>query len=514
MHPDEGKKYANELMRKFSVYIIIEKIITLSPPEFIEQEKWDFNITSERLFEGTDLEFDEIYEMGVLFEKNKHFFNENSFNQSIESFNQKYNDYLNLGIFDFNKIWEILPENQTEFEKLLCEFYNSKIDNAYSQFSNDIINFLSIIKWKLQERYSEEPLLYPQNLIQEFTACFTSDFGLFPSLFEITKNNNSDVSYSALKNDYVNANNSINSNDKRFKLLKQKGFLDFIENLNPILLSYLEKGGGRNLLRDIPIERINSDIRSLIHNIYLKNNCTFVSSNRFSLNRTYSFEDRNDLTNLLKELEYSDKKAKNTSFEFINKWLKEFDIADELILKSDEETGTFKIYLKQNKKNILLADYGLGTNQILPIIFSLSLHKYWYKNIVYHEQAIISKTVIIEEPESNLHPSMQSKLAEMFVEAIDKFNVKIIAETHSEYLIRKLQYLVAKKESNINSDNIVIYYFYKPTNELVKSKKVKQIEKIEIDKFGRLSKEFGGGFFDEADNSALDLFLLNQYNQN
>ena len=61
---------------------------------------------------------------------------------------------------------------------------------------------------------------------------------------------------------------------------------------------------------------------------------------------------------------------------------------------------------------------------------------------------------------------------------------------------------------------MVIYYFYKPTNELVKSKKVKQVEKIEIDKFGRLSKEFGGGFFDEADNTALDLFLLNQYNKN
>lgn len=514
IHPDIGKKYAHELMKKFSVYIVIDKTISLSPPDFIEQEKWAYNITSERLFEGTELEFDEIFELGVLFEKNKDFFNQNFFNESIESFNQKYKDYLNLGVFDFNNIWEILPEEQSEFEKLLCEFYNSKLENAYSLFSDDIIKFLSIMKWTMQERYSEEPFRYPQNLILEFTNCFKSDFGLFPSLFEITKNNNPDVSFSAFKNDYVNANNIINSNDKRFNSLKQKGFMDFIEKVNPILLSYLKKGGGRNLLRDNPIERINDDIQNLIHNTFIKNNCTFVSSNRFTLNRTYSFEDRNDLTNQLKELEYSDKEVKNTSFEFINKWLKEFDIADELKLKSDEETGTFKIYLKQNKKNILLADYGLGTNQILPIIFSLSLHKYVYTNIVYEEQSIISKTVIIEEPESNLHPSMQSKIAEMFVEAIEKFNVKIIAETHSEYLIRKLQYLVAKKESKINSDNVVIYYFYKPTNELVKSKKVKQVEKIVIDKFGRLSKEFGGGFFDEADNTALDLFLLNQYNKN
>jgi predicted ATPase len=230
------------------------------------------------------------------------------------------------------------------------------------------------------------------------------------------------------------------------------------------------------------------------------------------LNRTYSFEDGTDLTNLLKELEKTDKTVKNTCLDFINKWLKEFDIAEELILISDEDTGNFKIFLKQDKKKISLADYGLGTNQLLPIIFALSLHKYGWKDV--YQETIISKTVIIEEPEANLHPSMQSKLAEMFIEATNKFNVKIITETHSEYLIRKLQYLVAKKDSNIESENIVIYYFYKPSNELVKSKKVNQVEKIEIDRFGRLTKEFGGGFFDEADNSAVELFLLNQYNKN
>jgi predicted ATPase len=169
--------------------------------------------------------------------------------------------------------------------------------------------------------------------------------------------------------------------------------------------------------------------------------------------------------------------------------------------------------LKLKNKKVLLADFGLGTNQLLPIIFSLSLHHFGWNNDLY-EEYIISKTVVIEEPESNLHPSLQSKLAEMMIEATNKFNVKIIAETHSEYLIRKLQYLVAKKDSNIESENIVIYYFYKPSNELVKSKKVNQIEKIEIDRFGRLTKEFGGGFFDEADNSAVELFLLNQYNKN
>ena len=163
----------------------------------------------------------------------------------------------------------------------------------------------------------------------------------------------------------------------------------------------------------------------------------------------------------------------------------------------------FKTFLKKNDLIISLADYGLGTNQLLPILFSLSLAKF-----------ISSNTVVIEEPEANLHPAMQSKLADMFVDANKKFNVQIIAETHSEYLIRKLQYLVGSTKSEIDSKDVAIYYFYKPDHEAVLNKQVNQVEKIEIDELGRLTKEFGTGFFDEADRIALDIFLLKQSQSN
>jgi hypothetical protein len=60
----------------------------------------------------------------------------------------------------------------------------------------------------------------------------------------------------------------------------------------------------------------------------------------------------------------------------------------------------------------------------------------------------------------------------------------------------------------------LIYYFYKPDHQAVLSNQVNQVEKIEIDEFGRLSKEFGSGFFDEADRIALDIFLLKQSQSN
>ena len=48
----------------------------------------------------------------------------------------------------------------------------------------------------------------------------------------------------------------------------------------------------------------------------------------------------------------------------------------------------------------------------------------------------------------------------------------------------------------------------------VVSQEVNQVEKIEIDQLGRLTKEFGTGFFDEADRIAIDIFLLNQSQSN
>ena len=117
-------------------------------------------------------------------------------------------------------------------------------------------------------------------------------------------------------------------------------------------------------------ENISKDINHTILNLDLTFNNTYVSSNRFITKRTYSFNDGTDFTNLLNQIESSYFDRKSECKQFIKKWLNEFDIAEDLLLKSDKETGNFKAYLLKNKIETPLADYGLGTNQLLPIIFS------------------------------------------------------------------------------------------------------------------------------------------------
>jgi predicted ATPase len=201
-------------------------------------------------------------------------------------------------------------------------------------------------------------------------------------------------------------------------------------------------------------------------------------------------------------VEYHDKVSewKNDSKVFIDKYLKEFDIGESLRIDRIEGAVS-RVYLKKKEKEILLSDLGYGYSQLLPILLKIKIASLDFKtDHVTPTKYYKGKILIIEEPESNLHPDFQSKLADLFVEASEKFNIQFIIETHSEYLIRKLQYLTAKKK--IKPRDTSIYYFYNPEN-IPEGKD--QIKKIEIQETGKLSETFGAGFFDESTRLLLSL---------
>jgi len=120
----------------------------------------------------------------------------------------------------------------------------------------------------------------------------------------------------------------------------------------------------------------------------------------------------------------------------------------------------------------------------------------------------VKKIILIEEPEAFLHPDWQSKLADFMVHCI-KYDVQFFIETHSEYLIRKLQFLTAKKE--IKPEDSVIYYFNHP-DEVAKG--ADQVKEIKILDDGSLSDNFGPGFFDEAMNLKFELLRLKNPTKN
>lgn len=190
---------------------------------------------------------------------------------------------------------------------------------------------------------------------------------------------------------------------------------------------------------------------------------------------------------------------------FVSKWLKAFEIGGKLTYGYDEERDIFFIKIDQK----FLPEYGLGYSVILHLLLFLNneIIDAFVKERNINENTFLKfpRTYIIEEPETGLHPAFQSKMAEMIVDIQKTFNVNLIVETHSEYLIRKLQYLTATNE--VGSGNVVIYYFNNP-------KKVpegeEQIKRITILKDGSLSDNFGPGFIDEGINLKFELLRLNK----
>jgi predicted ATPase len=510
---------ANEIANKYSVYINIHKVTDPEDPSFWQYDYWVYD----EPLNGAD-EYQKIDEIGVIFKYSKEGLLNTKGLISIDEFNEKYLKFIETGVFDYDFLIGSNPGLKFDFETLIMEYYNSNLNDAYNSLSNDLLTVLSNTKWEVGEMYSEEdPLFVPANLLYTYLNCHP-DFGLIASAIVIQRKKDEfgrkDFTGNFVANNYLEATKTIDLKNSEMEKLSKKDYFSKIHSkLQEIIFeNYNHKDEGKNFENrsKIILEYIGgsifTDIDKIINKINLSFNNTYVSSNRFQSKRSYNFNDNSDFTTLLNKIESLKGSNKEVCLTFINKWLKEFEIADQLILKPDLDTGDFKAFLKLNGDEILLADFGLGTNQLLPIIFSLGINYHTLdKNHV--DEVLAERTVVIEEPEANLHPAMQSKLADLFVDAYKTFKVKIIAETHSEYLIRKLQFLVGSTKGNLKSQDVAIYYFYKPNHPAVLNKEVNQVEKIEIDEFGRLTKEFGSGFFDEADKISMDVFML-KFSQN
>jgi len=158
--------------------------------------------------------------------------------------------------------------------------------------------------------------------------------------------------------------------------------------------------------------------------------------------------------------------------------------------------NTSDIDTTANERNLQLKKLqyeGTGIKQLLSWIIQLTYIL---------PQSKITNIIYLEEPEVNLHPALQSKLADVLVYLANEMKYEFIVETHSEYIIRKLQVLVA--ESNI-ANNIKIYYFADVGG-------IKNRKEISILKNGRLSSELGSGFFDESSKLLRVLWNQTQWN--
>ena len=219
----------------------------------------------------------------------------------------------------------------------------------------------------------------------------------------------------------------------------------------------------------------------------------YIQAHGISQKMLYTIDDKNDfMAQAIHKFARCAVKPGSAPDTFLRKWMEEFGIGKNYIIESFGGEGyTVKIDTENGWVN--LADLGMGSNQLMVLLFSLATIMYEHGHHGNNGgKSYISKFIIIEEPEQNLHPRLQSKLADLFAAVAEDESYNFLVETHSEYLIRRTQVLVAEMnltEEELEKQNpFKVYYF--PAEDLPYDMKYTTN--------GHFEEAFGTGFFDEA----------------
>ena len=196
----------------------------------------------------------------------------------------------------------------------------------------------------------------------------------------------------------------------------------------------------------------------------------------------------------------------NVYHKFVCKWLERMDMGKDFAITKHSEDGKSDFYsaeiVARSGKRTDLCDMGSGTIHFVAICFTL------LSLVDKHKGSHYVPLILIEEPEQNLHPMLQSHMANFLLDVSDlfaetykendpmrKIGLKIIVETHSEYIIRRSQILAKRFFSNGKINPFRVYYF--PTDG--------EPYDMEYREDGRFQKIFGEGFTDESSSLAYQL---------
>lgn len=179
---------------------------------------------------------------------------------------------------------------------------------------------------------------------------------------------------------------------------------------------------------------------------------------------------------------------RNPIFDKISEWYK--DNFEGWELKVSQITGyaqTFEIGLKNNDlRAVNLLNVGQGIHQVLPLIV---------RSYMPTEKETL---IIIEEPETHLHPAAHGNLAQRFAESyLEDKNKSYLIEAHSENFVLRMRRLVA--EGLLNKDDLRIYYIH-----FDQYAKESSLQPIEVDEEGEVAW-WPEGIFSESLNEVIQI---------
>ena len=177
----------------------------------------------------------------------------------------------------------------------------------------------------------------------------------------------------------------------------------------------------------------------------------------------------------------------------VEKYFSRMGIAEALQVyqKTNQKVFEFKVKTQCSERGVNFKDVGCGISQILPIIV---------QSLMINDESLI----VLEQPEVHLHPRTQAELADFFVENAS-INNRFLIETHSDYLIERIRYHVAK--GDLKSNDVLIYYI--EPDPATKSSRPIEVEINSMGQYRNLPKGYITNFRLKETKNMTNILLKN-----
>lgn len=160
-------------------------------------------------------------------------------------------------------------------------------------------------------------------------------------------------------------------------------------------------------------------------------------------------------------------------------------IRSDIIAKLTDRRTDLKLVDSRTETAVSPRDVGIGISQMVPVLV--------------HALASRGKLIAIEQPEIHLHPALQTKLGDVFIEsALGPNRNQFLIETHSEHLILRVMRRIRETARNslpegkpaIRPDDVAVLYVQPGENGST-------VQELRIDEQGRFVDNWPQGFFEE-----------------
>ena len=253
----------------------------------------------------------------------------------------------------------------------------------------------------------------------------------------------------------------------------------YIEDHGHVDASTMEIRSFRSNASDTLLSYIEEYVNSLYYIKALRVEPDLKKSYKSTVNRAYIDPDGQNLQFVYNEKRDEKVREDETLSQALIRWLgRGLNLSHNFEVQQDEEKFYHTLLRMQKGLDVDLCQVGFGVSQVLPILV----------------QGLLTPkggTLIVEDPEVHMHPSVQAGLVDFFMEMIQD-GKRVIIETHSDHIVTRLRRRIAEKQLDPKLINLCFVTMIPEQGSLYQT--------INVMEQGNLEAPLPEGFLDVQDD--------------